>query len=168
QRFCIFQKIIAFVNNYFRIILMIFHRLIILVCLAFILAPFAFADNSNKALGQVQFSAYASTNKSEEGLFTVDFIVPLYYTSSKDTLVYYNPKDTYSTPDANEIHQGVGLRHIFDDSYILGINAFFDRRQDHSDEWFSQAGVGLEYLSHPLDMRLNWYKPTTRYKVLSE
>lgn len=143
-------------------------RTILLVFLASSFIPFASADTPNSALGQVSFSAYGSTNKSEEGLFTTDFIVPLYYTSSKDTLFYYNPKDTYTTPDANEIHQGVGLRHIFDDSYILGINTFFDRRQDHSDAWFSQAGVGLEYLSHPLDMRLNWYKPTTRYKVLSE
>ena len=138
----------------------------ILVCLAGVLISPVFADTPNSVPGQVQFSAYASTNKSEEGLFTIDFIVPLYYTSDKNTLVYYNPKDTYSTPDANEVHQGIGIRHIFDDSFILGMNTFFDRRQDHSDEWFSQAGVGFEYLSHPLDMRLNWYKPTTGAKTV--
>jgi len=127
------------------------------------------ADNPNNALGQVQFSGYASTDKSERGLFTTDFIVPLYYSSNKDTLLYFNPKDTISTPFANEIHQGAGIRHIFDDSFILGFNAFFDRRQDYIDDtyvWNSQAGVGLEYLSQPLDLRTNWYKPTTRYKIL--
>jgi parallel beta-helix repeat protein len=145
-----------------------FNRIfLILVCFAGASISAVFADAPNSVPGQVQFSAYASTNKSEEGLFTTDFIVPLYYSSDKDTLVYYNPKDTYSTPDANEIHQGVGIRHIFDDSFILGMNTFFDRRQDHSDQWFSQAGVGFEYLSHPLDMRLNWYKPTTGAKTVN-
>ena len=142
------------------------HKCFILACLVLSFSSFAFADNPNNGLGQVQFSAYASTDKNEEGLFTADFIVPLIYTADKNTLFYYNPKDTYSTPDANEIHQGVGIRHIFDDSFILGVNTFFDRRQDSSDEWFSQAGVGFEYLSHPLDMRLNWYKPTTGAKTL--
>ena len=142
------------------------YKTVVLVYLVFSFIPAAFADNSNKALGQVQFSAYVSTNKAERGLFTTDFILPLYYSSDKDTLFYFNPKDTYLNPNANEVHLGAGLRHIFDDSFILGINSFFDRRQDHSGPWFSQAGVGLEYLSHPLDLRLNWYKPTTGAKTI--
>ena len=142
-------------------------------CLAAITLSFCsilFADNTtvpNNALGQVQFSGYASTNKNESGLFTADFLVPLWYPSDKDTLLFFNPKDTITDPFANEIHQGLGLRHIFDDSYILGINSFFDRREDSIDGtnvWSSQTGIGLEYLSYPLDMRLNWYKPTTGAK----
>ena len=169
-------KLVDFFVAYVKFISMLHRRVVLLACLAISFIPCAFADapgssapadNFNSALGQVQFSAYGSTNKSEQGLFTMDFIVPLYYPSSKDTLLYFNPKDTYSTPDANETHLGLGLRHIFDDSFILGINSFFDRRQDHSDAWFSQAGVGLEYLSHPLDMRLNWYKPTTGVKTVN-
>ena len=62
-------------------------------------------------------------------LFSLDFIVPVYYSSNKETLLFYNPKDTYSTPDNNEFHQGLGIRHIFNNSYILGMNVFFDRRQ---------------------------------------
>jgi hypothetical protein len=171
-----FIKLVDFFVAYVKFISMPHRRAVLLACLAISFIPLAFADvpgslapadNPNSALGQVQFSAYASTNKSEQGLFTTDFIIPLYYPSSKDTLFYFNPKDTYSTPNANEIHQGLGLRHIFDDSFILGINTFFDRRQDNSDAWFSQAGVGLEYLSHPLDMRLNWYKPTTGAKTIN-
>ena len=122
------------------------------------------ASSSNKALGQVQFSANVSTNKDERGLFTTDFIIPLYYSLHKDTLVFFNPKDTYTEPTANEYHLGGGVRHIVNDSFILGLNTFFDRRQTNSNLWFSQAGVGLEYLSQPLDIRLNWYKPTTSAK----
>ncbi|MBF0511231.1 MAG: inverse autotransporter beta domain-containing protein [Candidatus Omnitrophica bacterium] len=127
--------------------------------------------NPNRALVQVQVSAYGSTSKSERAMYTTDFIVPLYYSANKDTLLFYNPKDTFTTPTANEMHQGLGIRHIFDDQFILGVNAFFDRRQTNVDGtavWSSQTGIGVEYLSHPLDVRANWYKPTTRYKVVSQ
>ncbi|MBF0510966.1 MAG: right-handed parallel beta-helix repeat-containing protein [Candidatus Omnitrophica bacterium] len=138
-----------------------------LVMVAILWVGISYADDSNRAMTQVQFSGYGSTNKGERGLFTADFIVPLYYSSDKETLLFFNPKDTYSTPEANEIHQGLGIRHIFNDSFILGFNSFFDRRQADSDNWYSQTGVGFEYLSHPLDARLNWYKPTTKPKVIN-
>jgi len=140
---------------------------IALVCLVFsFIATLAFADGPNSSPVKVQISAYGSNEKSQRGLFTTDFIVPLYYPQDKNTLVFFNPKYTYTTPDADEINQGIGLRHIFNDSFILGINTFFDRRLAHSGKWYSQAGLGLEYLSHPLDVRLNWYKPLTRNKTI--
>ena len=124
--------------------------------------------STNSAPVRVQVSAYAGDDNSEKGLFSTDFIVPLYYPQDKNTLVFYNPKYTYTDPEANEVNQGIGIRHIFDDSFILGANTFFDRRESNSGNWFSQAGVGFEYLSNPLDMRLNWYKPTTGAKEVGE
>ncbi len=121
---------------------------------------------ANNSPVKVQISAYGSNEKSQRGIFTTDFIVPLYYPQDKNTLVFFNPKYTYTTPSADEVNQGIGLRHIFNDSFILGLNAFFDRRLSHSGKWYSQAGLGLEYLSHPLDVRLNWYKPLTRSKMV--
>ncbi len=115
---------------------------------------------------KVHLSSYATNKKSQRALFTTDFIVPLYYPKSKDSLFFFNPKYTYATPRANEINQGFGLRHIFEESFILGLNVFFDRRISHANKWYSQVGLGLEYLSHPLDIRLNWYKPLTHSKVV--
>ncbi|QAT16371.1 hypothetical protein BU251_00785 [Candidatus Velamenicoccus archaeovorus] len=117
---------------------------------------------------KIYISSYATNKKNERGLFTTDFIVPLYYSSGKDTLFFFDPKYTATTPEANEINQGLGLRHIFNDSFILGVNVFFDRRQSHAGKWYSQAGLGLEYLSYPLDIRLNWYKPLTAAKVVDD
>ena len=128
----------------------------------------SFVQQDLRAPVQVEVAAYASNANSEKGIFATDFIVPLYYPQDKNTLIFYNPKYTYTDPQANETNQGLGIRHIFDDSFILGVNAFFDRRQSDSGNWFSQAGMGLEYLSHPLDMRVNWYKPTTGYKDVGE
>ncbi|MFA5145370.1 MAG: inverse autotransporter beta domain-containing protein [Candidatus Omnitrophota bacterium] len=144
-----------------------FVAFVALVCLVLsFTTTLAFADSPNSSPVKVQISAYGSNERSQRGLFTTDFIVPLYYPENKNTLFFFNPKYTYTTPDADEINQGIGLRHIFDDSFILGINIFFDRRLAHSGKWYSQAGLGLEYLSHPLDVRLNWYKPLTRPKVV--
>lgn len=117
---------------------------------------------------KVNLSTAISTEKGRRGLFSLDFLVPLYYTHDKSTLLFYNPKDTLTTPFANEYNQGLGLRHIFDDSFILGVNSFFDRRLSHSRKYYSQVGIGLEYLSYPLDLRLNWYKPLTPPKVVDD
>ncbi len=145
------------------------HKRIILVLLILLASSFAtsaFADILSSSPVKVHLSAYGSNEKSQRGLFTTDFIIPLYYSDDKDTLFFFNPKYTYTTPNADEINQGIGLRHIFNDSFILGLNTFFDRRMAHSGKWYSQAGLGLEYLSHPLDIRLNWYKPITQAKVV--
>ena len=139
------------------------------ICLAFsLIVTLAFAGILNSPPVKVQISAYGSNEKSQRGLFTTDFIVPLYYPQDKNTLVFFNPKYAYTTPGADEINQGIGLRHIFNDAFILGINTFFDRRLARSGKWYSQAGLGLEYLSKPLDVRLNWYKPLTRPKVVDD
>jgi len=135
------------------------------------LPAISFAEYSlpNEALSppiKVQISDYASTEKSERNLFTTDFIIPLYYPKDKDTLVFFNPKYTYIKPAADEFNYGLGLRQIFDDSLILGINTFFDRRFSISKKWYSQAGLGLECLSYPFDARINWYKPLTGSKLV--
>lgn len=141
-------------------------RFLIILCnLCLSLKP-ACAFDSPQAPVKVNISAYGTNEKSQRGLFTTDFIVPLYYPQNKDTLFFFNPKYTYTTPNADEVNLGFGLRHIFNDSFMLGMNAFFDRRLSHANKWYSQAGIGFEYLSHPLDARLNWYKPLTGAKVV--
>lgn len=146
-------------------------RVILVPFILFLLISY-FADSASADIlssppVKVHLSAYGSTEKSQRGLFTTDFIIPLYYPENKETLFFFNPKYTYTTPHADEINQGIGLRHIFNDSFILGLNTFFDRRLARSGKWYSQAGLGLEYLSHPLDIRLNWYKPLTKAKVVN-
>lgn len=144
-----------------------FKNFLLIVVVVFSCAV-AFADDQGFETipGQVQFSAYGSTNDNKDALFTTDIILPLYYPSTKDTLVFFNPKFTYTDPAAREYNIGAGIRHIFDDSYILGLGLFIDNREVRNGLYFMQAGVSLEYLSHPLDLRANWYKPTTGAKIL--
>jgi hypothetical protein len=147
---------------------MLFLKNSILIAITFLSCSVAFADDQGFETipGQVQFSVYGSTNDNKDALFTTDVILPLYYPSDHNTLVFFNPKFTYTDPAAREYNIGAGIRHIFDDSYILGLGLFIDNREVRNGLYFMQAGVSLEYLSHPLDLRANWYKPTTGAKIL--
>lgn len=147
---------------------MSFFKNSLLIAVVVLSCGVAFADEGGVGAvpGQVQFSAYGSTNDNKDGLFTTDVILPLYYPADAGTLVFFNPKFTYTDPAAREYNIGAGIRHIFDDSYILGLGLFIDNREVRNGLYFMQAGVSLEYLSRPLDIRANWYKPTTGAKIL--
>lgn len=149
----------------YNLIIMIRNK-ILLILLIILLFHSPLLANSIDAPVKTYISTYASNEKSKRGLFTTDVIVPIYYPDTKDSLLFFNPKYTYTTPEADEINQGLGFRHIFNDAFILGVNTFFDRRMAHSGKWYSQTGIGFELLSYPVDMRLNWYKPTTKYKIV--
>ncbi len=147
---------------------MSFFKNSLLIAVVVLSCGVAFADDQGFETipGQVQFSAYGSTNDNKDALFTTDVILPLYYPADRNTLVFFNPKFTYTDPAAREYNIGAGIRHIFDDSYILGLGLFIDNREVRNGLYFMQAGVSLEYLSHPLDIRANWYKPTTGAKIV--
>ena len=79
----------------------------------------------------IRFSGGVSTEG--RSIFYVDYLLPLYYSEDQTTLLFINPKQSLYTPSAEETSLGAGLRKIFNDSFILGMHFFFDRRLAHSD-----------------------------------
>lgn len=100
------------------------------------------------------------------GIYYIDYLVPLYYSKDKDNLLFFNPKERLATPFEEETNLGLGLRNAFNDNFILGINYFYDKNYSINDKLYSQNGFGLEFLSQPLDLRFNYYKPITGAKVV--
>ncbi len=121
---------------------------------------------SRETAGKVRLSASGSTEK--RGIFDVDYLLPLYYSEDKGTLLFLNPKQSVYSPFAAETNLGVGLRKISHEKFILGTHFFFDRRLAHSGKLYSQIGAGLEFLSQPFDFRFNYYNPTTKAKVVDD
>ncbi|MFA5287283.1 MAG: inverse autotransporter beta domain-containing protein, partial [Candidatus Omnitrophota bacterium] len=115
---------------------------------------------------KVRLSALGSSE--HRGIFYVDYLLPLYYSQDHTTLLFFNPKQNYSTPSAQETNLGVGLRQIFFDKFILGAHFFYDKKLAHSDKLYSQIGGGFEFLSQPFDFRFNYYDPVTKAKVTDD
>lgn len=111
---------------------------------------------------RINFSAGGGTEG--RGIFSTDELIGLFYSKDKNTLWFINPKQNWQTPNAQEYNMGTGLRHIFNDKFILGLHYFYDKRLSKNDIWHNQNGVGLEFLSQPFDFRFNWYDPTQKGK----
>ncbi|HTY45042.1 MAG TPA: right-handed parallel beta-helix repeat-containing protein [Patescibacteria group bacterium] len=121
-------------------------------------------DDSNYWPGKIRLSAAGSTEG--RGIFYADYLLPLYYSKDRDTLLFMNTKEDAFVPAGSESNMGAGIRHIFSDNYILGLNVFFDRKLSENDKWYSQVGTGVEFLSQPFDFRFNFYDPQTKAKAL--
>ncbi len=124
----------------------------------------AMEETLQKAPSMVRFSAAASTEHRTS--FYIDYILPLYYSEDQTTLIFFNPKQVWHSPRAEETNLGVGLRKLFAEKYILGLHFFRDKKLSHGNFWHRQLGVGAEYLSDPLDLRFNYYHPTTKSKMI--
>jgi len=107
------------------------------------------------------------STEGDRSIFYLDYLFPLFYSQDENTLVFFNPKQTWSHPHSDELNLGAGIRQIFDDDYILGMHIFYDKKHSINKLWHEQIGVGLEYLSEPLDVRINYYHPITDAKELS-
>ena len=60
---------------------------------------------------------------------------------------------------SREFNVGLGYRHIFDNSMILGGYGFYDRRRSPEGNSFNQATFGAEVLTDNFDLRANAYRP---------
>jgi hypothetical protein len=54
---------------------------------------------------------------------------------------------------------GVGIRSIFFDCDVLGVNAYYDYRRGKAQGDFQQVGIGGEWLTNWLEFRINGYIP---------
>ena len=111
--------------------------------------------------------AALSATEPDRSIYYVDGIFPLYYADNGTTLLFLSPKQNWQEPYATETNLGIGFRKMFGDRYILGLNIFSDRAESVNEIWHAQSGVGLEYLSQPFDLRVNFYQPSDQPETLS-
>ena len=114
--------------------------------------------------GQLTFGGLTTEDYSE-GIG--DVLLPLYFNGQ--SLLFLNPRMSFTDRSAQEYNIGIGFRQLLHDNRAIGgLNAYFDRRETARDAWFSQIGVGAEYLTHLVDLRANVYLPTNRTKRVNE
>lgn len=111
---------------------------------------------------------FAGGDSSNRSIFYVDYILPLYYSDDQTTLLFFNPKQSFTSPFSQELNLGAGIRKIFSDTFILGIHLFYDKKYSTNDIWHEQLGYGFEFLSEPLDFRFNYYDPKTKPKIIGD
>lgn len=116
---------------------------------------------SNITLGS-QFSYYGRT------LPYVDWLIPMF--ASNSHTFFLNPRYVNTANGkGHEGNYGAGFRQLlFNDSLILGANAYYDCRKSESSNYYSQVGAGLEALSEWADLRFNYYWPLTEKHYLGE
>ena len=87
-----------------------------------------------------------------------DVVVPLWY-DGEGSLLFLNPRATYSDNDEEEFNLGLGYRLLSQQDIIFGINGFFDHRNTQFDNEYEQWGLGIEVLGPLVDFRAAYYKP---------
>ncbi|MBN1574682.1 MAG: inverse autotransporter beta domain-containing protein [Deltaproteobacteria bacterium] len=103
-------------------------------------------------------------------LYVMDMNIPIF--QGEDNLLFAAPKFTPNNESSWEVNLGLGYRHIlFDDSLMLGINAFYDYRKTPWGTKHTQWGVGAEVMAEfgiledggglGLTGRFNYYQPLT-------
>lgn len=121
--------------------------------------------DSSSYPSKVRFGAYGSTE--DRSIFYVDYLLPFYYSQDRQTILFVNPKQSWFGPHySDELNIGSGIRHIFDDKFILGLHTFYDKKYSEKNKLYSQVGYGFEFLSYPFDFRFNYYDPHTKAKVV--
>jgi hypothetical protein len=105
-------------------------------------------------------------------LYIMDYLVPLY--QGDKNILFANPKYTPNDKDGWEVNLGLGYRHLlFNDSVILGVNGFYDRRKTPWGSIHEQWGIGAEVMAEvpvgEIDLgltgRVNYYRPITPAKI---
>lgn len=85
----------------------------------------------------------------------VDFMIPI---MQNDTTMFFTDiRAMGDSRDAREGNFGLGLRKIFNHSFILGGYGFYDRKITKSDHYFNQGVIGGELLTDWFDVRSNYY-----------
>jgi hypothetical protein len=102
------------------------------------------------------------------GVVILDYLMPVYYSRDKEKLLFFNPKERFLFPFSAETNLGLGFRTILKDKVIVGINYYHDIQYSRHKKWYNQNGVGVELLSHPIDVRFNYYIPSTHAKKIGD
>jgi len=112
---------------------------------------------------RTNFAIEAGTDQKTDYFF--ETVQPLLGTQDKDVVLFNQSRisETLGRPTYNI---GFGLRKIFADSYLLGINSFYDYQDLHR---HSRAGVGFEAMSdRGLEGRINTYIGISHRRLVQE
>jgi hypothetical protein len=113
-----------------------------------LLTPNVFAENEIRKDDKewtIYFHPGVRFGTDNRTLYIMDFLVPL--SQGDKNILFANPKYTPNDVDGWEVNLGLGYRHmLFNDSVILGINGFYDRRKTPWGSIHEQWGIGAEVL----------------------
>lgn len=101
---------------------------------------------------RTNFTVQAGTDQKPQ--YFLETIQPLFGSQNKD-IVFFNQTRVSSQDERPKYNLGFGLRKIFADSLLLGVNSFYDYQDLHK---HSRGGVGFEAITdRGLEARLNTY-----------
>ncbi|MBN2483633.1 MAG: DUF1565 domain-containing protein [Candidatus Omnitrophica bacterium] len=115
---------------------------------------------------KIRFGAQASSE--HRGSFYVDYLFPVWYAEDETSLIFFNPKQSIHSTNAEETNLGIGYRKLFNDWFILGAHIFYDKKLSENDVFHSQMGYGAEFLSEMIDVRFNYYNPIHGAKQIDD
>ena len=114
-------------------------------------------------LKRTNFAVEAGTNQKPKYFF--ETIQPLLGTQEKD-VVFFNQSRISERESRPTYNLGLGLRKIFRDAYLLGINSFYDYQDLHK---HSRGGVGFEAINDKgLEARINTYIRISNKRLVGE
>lgn len=97
--------------------------------------------------------------------YFLETIQPLLGTQNED-VVFFNQSRISERESRPTYNVGLGLRKIFQDAYLLGINSFYDYQDLHK---HSRSGVGFEAINNKgLEARVNTYIRISNRRLVGE
>ncbi len=121
------------------------------------------APNIPDWLKRTNFGVQAGTDQKTQ--YFLETVQPLLGTQHND-VVFFNQTRITGEGDRSVYNLGFGLRKIFRQSYLLGINSFYDYQDLHQ---HSRAGVGVEAITDQgLEARMNSYIRVSRPRLVQE
>lgn len=96
---------------------------IVVLCICFSTALADTKKIEEDPVWTIHFRPGIRWGTDDRTLYVLDFLIPLY--QGEKNILFANTKFTPNDQDGWELNLGMGYRHLlFDDSVILGINAF--------------------------------------------
>lgn len=106
-----------------------------------------------------------SVGSDEKPKYFIETIQPLFGTLDKD-IVFFNQSRISERETRPTYNIGLGIRKIFKESYLLGLNSFYDYQDLHK---HSRSGVGFEAVTDKgLEARLNTYIAISHERLVGE
>ena len=121
------------------------------------------APNIPDWIKRTNFGLQAQTDQKPQ--YFLETVQPLLGTQHNDVVLF---NQTRITGEGNRsvYNLGFGLRKVFRQSYLLGINSFYDYQDLHQ---HSRAGVGVEAITDQgLEARMNSYIRVSRSRLVQE
>src|SRR5215472_2257378 len=128
---------------------------VVAVCLA--AAP-AFAQTESSApLKWGPFLDLEGKAGTQRNLGTGDLFVP--FAQDSTSMLFADIRGRFDDHSDDEGNFGLGVRHMLESGWNLGVYGYYDRRHTELGSSFEQGTFGVEALSLDWDFRANLYQP---------